>query len=192
MRNPFRSEAAAFRLLLLTLVAGAAVAVAEAAGGTRPAVAVAALAAAVIAVACLRRGRPTRPLPSAPAHRGPRDERRALLLLDRLPDDSALPTIALHPDRLLVVSPVRTSRLHHWLSDVDGAREEARRNMDVIIARLRAAHIEADGTIGDEDPLRALDDALGSFGGDEIIAATDDDQLLARLCERYALPVTQA
>ncbi|HZC31440.1 MAG TPA: hypothetical protein VE261_07970 [Gaiellaceae bacterium] len=169
-----------------------AVAVADEAGGTTPAVAVAALGIAAICIVYLRRSRPARTLASAPAHRGPRDERRALLLVDKPPSDSALASLRLRANRVLVVSPARTTRLRHWVSDLDDAREKARRRMDVTVTRMRSAHIQTDAVIGDDDPIRALDDALRSFGGDEIVAATDDDQLVARVRERYALPITRA
>jgi GABA permease len=191
LRNPFRSEAEAFRLLIGVVAAGAAVSVVDAAAGTTAAVVLAGLAAATVVVAYLRRERPARRLRSAPAHLGPRDERRALLLVDGLPGKAALAELGTHADRLLVVSPVRTSPLRHWLSDVDAAREEARRRADETVELLHSVRVEASGVIGDEDPLRALDDALREFGGDEIVVATGDDGLVERLRDRYAMPVTR-
>jgi rRNA-processing protein FCF1 len=191
VRNPFRSEAEAFRLLVRIVVASVAVAVVDAAAGLTAAVVVAAFAAAAVAVVYLRRGRPTRLLPSAPAHRGPRHERRALLLVEELPSKDALAAVASDVDRLLVVSPAHTSVLRHWLSDVDQARDDARKRADATVERLRSAHVDANGVIGEEDPLHALDDALRTFGGDEIVVVTNDDQLLARLRQRYAIPVSR-
>lgn len=190
LRNPFASEAYAFRFLLWTLAAFAAIAGAAAMVGTVAALAVCALALVIIAAAYLRRGRPARTLPSAPAHLGPPDERRVLLFVDDLPNEAMLRDLRLRADRVLVVSPVRASPLRHWLSDVDQARAQARQRAELTVARLSAAHIEANGVVGDEDPLRALDDALRTFGGDEIVAATSDEALAERLRDRYAIPVT--
>ena len=190
LRNPFASEAYAFRFLLWTLAAFAAITSAAAMAGTVAALAVCALALVIIAAAYLRRGRPARTLPSAPAHLGPPDERRVLLFVDDLPNEAMLRDLRLRADRVLVVSPVRASPLRHWLSDVDQARAQARQRAELTVARLSAAHIEANGVVGDEDPLRALDDALRTFGGDEIVAATSDEALAERLRDRYAIPVT--
>lgn len=60
--------------------------------------------------------------------------------------------------------------------------------METTVARLRSADVETEGVIGDEDPLRALDDALRSFGGDEIVAATDDDELVAHVARGTRSP----
>lgn len=191
MRNPFRSEAAAFRFLLWIACSGALVAVVEAAGGTRVAVLAAALVLAIFAVGYLRPGRPGRLLPSAPAHVGPPEERRVLLLVDEVPGELALEHIRGHADRLHVVSPARTTRLRRWLSDIDAAREDARERADKTVEWLHSAQLDADGVVGDENPLRALDDALREFGGDEIIVATADDDLAAHVRDRYAIPVSR-
>ena len=192
MRNPFRSEAQAFRFLLLVAAAAGALAVSSAAAGTAVTIAVGIVAAAAVAAGYLL-GRPqTRRLPSAPAHVGPPTERRALLLVDELPRPESLSAVGQHADRVLVVSPAGTSSLRRWLSDVDGPRERARERMEEVVSGLRAAHVDASGVVGDPDPLAALDDALRTFGGDEIVASTGDPKLIARLRDRYAIPVSPA
>lgn len=193
-RNPFRTEAAAFRFLLLTLVAFAAVGVAAIVGGPRAAVPTwAAVSVAAVAV-YVRRGRPPRGLRTAPAHVGPPEERRLLVLAhETLPEDS-IAEIGRRADRVLVVSPAVASPVRHWASDVDGAREQARRRVDTSVERLREASIDAAGTLGDEDPVQAIEDALRTFGGDEIVVAAPQsprgDAVVARVRERFALPVT--
>ena len=60
------------------------------------------------------------------------------------------------------------------------------------------SRIEAQGEIGDEDPLRAIEDALRTFGADEIVISTRpadqasrlENSILAGTRERFALPVT--
>jgi GABA permease len=64
---------------------------------------------------------------------------------------------------------------------------------------LRAAGIEAQGEIGDDDPLQAIEDALRTFGADEIIVATHPEEsatwlerhVVERARERFALPIAQ-
>jgi hypothetical protein len=193
-RNPFRSEAAAFRFLLLTLVAFAAVAVAGIAGGAWVGLAVWALVSASAVALYVRRGRPRRGLASAPAHVGPPDERRVLLLAAEPVPDGELEQLRARADRVLVVSPASTSTLGWLTSDVDGARAEARARASATVASLRSLHVDADGAVTDDDAVRALEDALRTFGGDEIVVAASGasaDALAGRIRERFALPVTR-
>ena len=55
---------------------------------------------------------------------------------------------------------------------------------------LSAPHVHVSSAVG-EDPVAAVDDALHTFGGNEILVLPGDDSLAERLRERYALPVTQ-
>ena len=64
-------------------------------------------------------------------------------------------------------SPLRT-----WTSDEDGARATAQERLDASLARLRDAGINARGQVGDGDPLQAIEDALRTFGADEVIVST--------------------
>lgn len=190
MASPFRSEAQAFRFLLLVAAGTLAVALARWFAGTVVLVVVAVLAAAAVAAAYLL-GRPRRRgLPSAPAHRGPPTERRALLLVDDVPDPEAVAALRGRVDRVLVVAPAATTAVRHWASDTDAARERARARMEDTLISLRTAALEATGVVGDDDPLAAVDDALRSFGGDELIASTRNAELVTALRRRYAIPVT--
>jgi hypothetical protein len=71
-----------------------------------------------------------------------------------------------------VIAPALNSRLRHWLSDEDGARASAGLRLAVSLESLCAAGIEADGQIGDADPLQAIADALFEFRAEEIVLAT--------------------
>jgi hypothetical protein len=165
MRNPFRSESAAFHFLLLTVAAFAVVAVASAAGG-----AIAALVAWVVvsaaALLVYARGRERRE-PQAVRPTGPADERR-----------------------IVVVAPLMASSLHRLANDVDVEEAEARNRAEAVVRALRAPHVHVSGAVG-EDPVAAVDDALHTFGGNEILVLPGDETLAERLRERYALPVTQ-
>lgn len=193
MRNPFGSEAAAFRFLLLSLAALGAVTAAALLGGARPAL----LALAVVSTAAVvhsGRGRRRRLLRTAPAHAGPPHERRLLVLAQApLPDDLA-EGIRARADRVLVVSAPDAPPIRRWASDIDGARSEAGRRVDATVARLRSPHAVVEGAVGDDDPVQTIEDALRTFGGDEILvsapAGARGEAVTARIRERFALPVT--
>jgi hypothetical protein len=188
VRSPFRSEARAFSFVLVVAVAVAAVAVAGVLAPTAVAIVVAVLAVIGVAAVYLRGGR-ARGIPSAPAHVGPASERRALLLVDDIPTEESLTGLRGQADRVLVVSLPGTSPVRHWISDVDGARAQARTRMEDAVSRLLALQVDATGVVADDDAFSAVDDALRTFGGDEILVATGDADLVARLRERYAIPV---
>jgi hypothetical protein len=193
MTSPFRTEAQAFRFVLLIAAGTVAVVLADWLAGTTVLVVVCILAAVAVAAAYLV-GRPrAQRLPSTPAHVGPPEERRALLLLaENVPGQASLVGLRERCDRVLVVAPADTPALRHWASDVDRARAEAGARMKDAVSRARDARLDASGVVGDEDPLTAIDDALRTFGGDEVVAATSDPELLAALRSRYAIPVTAA
>lgn len=192
--NPFRSEAGAFRLVLLTLVASAAVGVAALSGGATAAVPVWA-AVSLAAVVILGFGRrPTRVLRTAPAHAGPADERRMIVLAQTSSPPESLGELGRYADRVFVVSAATASPVRRWVSDTDDAREQAGRRVAETVRSLRSAHVDAVGAIGDGDPVRALEDTLREFGGDEIVVATGpsarDAAVATRVRRRFALPVT--
>ena len=72
-------------------------------------------------------------------------------------------------------------------------------DLDESLACLRAAGSDAQGEIGDEDPLRAIEDALRTFGADSIVVATPPDgaggstapDVAAAAQARFALPVAR-
>jgi hypothetical protein len=58
------------------------------------------------------------------------------------------------------------------VSDEDGARAAAQQRLDNCLARLAEEGLEARGEVGDGEPLQAIEDALRSFGADEIVIST--------------------
>jgi len=100
---------------------------------------------------------------------------------------------------MLVVAPALSSRTHVWTSDTDREVEEARARLDATL-RWAAEHgFEARGTVGDPDPMTAIEDALRSFDPDEIVIATHPPErsswlesgLVERVREQVDVPVTQ-
>jgi hypothetical protein len=163
MRYPFRSENAAFHFLLLTVAAFAIIVVASVAGTVAAVIAWAVVSAA--AVGLYARGR-ERGEPEAVPHVGAPDERR-----------------------LVVVAPLQAPPLHRLANDVDAEQAEAKERAAAVGGALGAPHVRVATVVG-EDPVAAVDDALHTFGGDEILVLPGDDSLVERLRERYALPVT--
>ena len=99
--------------------------------------------------------------------------------------------------RVLVVAPALNSRLRHWLSDSDPAREAARRRLVRCVGGLAGLGVDANGIVGDGDPLQAAVDALAVFPADEIVVATHPEHrsnwlargLVERLAERFDGPI---
>ena len=73
---------------------------------------------------------------------------------------------------VLVVTPALNSRIRHWTSDEDHAREEAQARLDVSVSSLTGAGVKVRGQVGDDDPIQAIDDALRTFPADEIVIST--------------------
>lgn len=202
MRTPFRSEVEAFNFLLLTVAAFAAITVASLLGGVWAGVPVLGVLTAGAAFVYLRQ-RPERPVKTAPAHVGPADQRQILVIANETLADVRLVeeierAAAGYRKQVRVVCPALTSPVRHWTSDVDGGRAHAQQRLDESLSLLHAAGIDAQGEIGDDDPLLAIENALRRFGADEIIISTHPEadsnwlerDVVERARERFALPIT--
>jgi hypothetical protein len=201
MESPFRSEAAAFRFLLITIGAFALIVVTSAISTTLGFLTFLALSAAAVAVYLRQRG----PAPER-AHvesLGSPDERRILVVANETVGGeellSAMSTLALTQRTLFhVVCPALNSRLRTFTSDEDPAREAAQERLDVTLARLTSVGIEATGAVGDGDPLVAVDDAVRTFGPGEIVISTHppgrsnwlEKGVVESVRSRYDVPVT--
>jgi hypothetical protein len=199
--NPFRSEAEAYRFVWLTIgyfgliVAGALI-------NRWLGLAVFIVLSAIVLFFYVRRGeRRTRVV--APRHRGAEDERRILVVANETVGGETLRnTIREHSagyrEQVLVVTPALNSPLKHWVSDEDEARSAAQERLARSLSRLREAGIEARGEIGDGEPLQAIEDALRTFGADEIIISTHPEGrsnwlergVVSGARERFKVPIT--
>ena len=201
--NPLRSEADAYQFLVVTVGYFAAIVVASVVGGTWAGVGVFVVLTATGLAWILRHGRAPRPVPQAPPHRGAEDEKRILVVANETVAGRALREAIKRAsegvrEQVLVVSPALNSPLKHWVSDEDEARERARKGLDESLARLAEHGIAARGEIGDGDPLRAIEDALRTFGADEIIISTHPEGrsnwlergVVSGARERFAVPIT--
>jgi hypothetical protein len=99
---------------------------------------------------------------------------------------------------VLVVTPALNTRIRHWTSDEDTARTAAQIRLDESLAALSADGIDAHGTVGDDDPCQAIEDALRVFAADEIVFSTHppgrsnwlERGVVERVRERFDLPIT--
>ena len=79
----------------------------------------------------------------------------------------------------LIAPAVEINPLHHTLGDIDEPRVEAKKRLDAVVAKVRAAGLD-DITfeVGDPDPVQAAQDALLARPSDRILifAHADDDK----------------
>jgi Ca2+/Na+ antiporter len=202
VKNPLRSEAEAFQFLLGAAVYFGLIAIAGVINAWAGLVVFIVLTAAVL-VWWLRARRHEVPQKEAPRHRGGPDERRILVVANETVGGEALREQIRRQSEgyrveVLVVTPALTSPLRHFASDVDGAREQARQRLEQSLERLREAGIEARGEVGDGDPLQAIEDALRTFGADEVIVSTHPEGrshwlergVVTGARERFEVPIT--
>jgi hypothetical protein len=175
MRNPLRSEAEAFRFLLLA-VGYFAVIVAAAAIDTWLGLVVFLVLTGAALLFWLRWARDEPPLTTRAAEH-PEHVRRILVVANETVRGDHLFEVITEraegvDEEVLVICPALNSPLKTWVSDEDSAREAAQRRLELTLARLAAAGVDARGEIGDGDPLQAMDDAVRTFGPDEIVIST--------------------
>jgi hypothetical protein len=199
MRNPFRTEAEAFGFVLVCVALFAAVAVAGVLAGGWVALAVFLVLAAGVAIYV--KGEPKPPDEPVLSRQGG-DRQRILVVANETVAGRALRSEVVRRAQedadVLVVCPALNSPLRHWASDEDGARAEAEKRLAESLAALATAGVEARGEVGDADPIQAMDDALRTFGADEIVISTHppgrsnwlEKEVIGRARERYPCPIT--
>ena len=202
MRNPLRSEAEAFRFLLLTIgyfaliVIGAVI-------NTWLGLAVFVVLTLVVVYVAFIRGRDEPPQRVASTLTHPDDERRILVIANETVAGDTLHAMIRqkgegYKTNILVVAPAQPSPLQHIASDDDPSRGAARERLDASLAKLRAAGFSAQGQVGDSDPLQAIEDALRTFGPDEVLISTHPEgrshwlerDVVEHARERFAVPIT--
>jgi len=202
MKNPLRSEAEAFQFLLGAAVYFGLIAIAGVLNRWAG-LAVFIVLSAVVVAWWMRARRLEPPRQETPTRRGAPDERRILVIANETVGGAALrerieEQSRGHRTNLLVVTPALNSPVRTFTSDVDKAREQAQQRLDASLARLRADGIDANGEVGDGDPIQAIEDALRTFGADEIIISTHPEGrsnwlergVVSGARERFAVPIT--
>jgi nucleotide-binding universal stress UspA family protein len=201
--NPLRSEAEAYRFLLLSIGYFAAIAVAALVIGEWAGIIVF-LALTIAAIAYVVRARSGEArAQTVPTRRGRANERRILVIANetvaggRLRDEIRARSEG-YDEQVLVVTPALNSPLRHWASDEDDARAQAQKRLEESLAHLRAMGVDAKGEVGDAEPLQAIEDSLRLFGADEIIISTHPEGrsnwlekgVVEGARERFAVPIT--
>jgi hypothetical protein len=200
--NPFRSEAEAYRFLLLTVGYFALIVAAAAIETWLGLVVFVALTAA--AVVLWARSRSNEPVRKAAVSRASAEgERRILVIANETVGGEELIAILRRKsegvsERVHVVCPALNSQVRHWASDEDGARAAAQARLDASLEQLRRDGVQADGEVGDGDPLQAIEDALRTFGADEIVISTHPEgrsnwlerNVVGEAKARFDVPIT--
>jgi hypothetical protein len=200
--NPLRSEAEAFRFLIASIVYFGAIVIATVAGGAWVGLGVFIALTAAVFWWWLRARRIERPRQTAPRPHA-EGERRILVVANETVGGRTLRSMILEKsldvrEEVLVVTPALNSPLRHWVSDEDQARADAQERLNASLATLAEAGVQARGEVGDGDPLQAMEDALRTFGADEIIISTHPEGrshwlergVVEKARERFAVPIT--
>ncbi len=201
--NPFRSESDAFELLVASIAYFAAIGLASAFGGLWAGLSVFVVLTLAGIVWLLRHGRVDRGALQPPPRTSAPDEYRVLVIANetvagRSLHEAIRRATAGRRAEVLVVCPALNSPLRHWASDEDGARAAAQERLDASLAELARAGIRARGQVGDADPLQAIEDALRTFGADEIVISTHPEGrshwlergVVVAARERFVVPIT--
>lgn len=103
--------------------------------------------------------------------------------------------------KVLYVAPaLNDSPVRFWMSDADGAIQEANDRAQQTERSLAADGVQATGVTGESEPLLALQDALATFQADRIVVFVHDDDeqkyreddVVGEAERRFGVPVTQA
>ena len=201
-RNPLRSEAEAFRFVLLTVAYFALIVVASAVS-TWLGVAVFLVLTGLVLWRWTRKAPAEAPLRVTTESKSGAGERRILVIANETVGGSELLGVLREMaegvrEQVLVVTPALNSPIRHWTSDDDGARAAAQHRLDASLAQLGRHGIEARGEVGDGDPLQAIEDALRTFGADEIVISTHPEgrshwlarNVVSEARARFAVPIT--
>jgi hypothetical protein len=202
LKNPIRTEAEAFSFVIVTALVFLVVALAGAVWGGWVALAVFAALAFGALIGIYMKSEPKVREPAVWERRPAGGPRRILVVANETVAGRALRgeiVLRSKPDaEVLVVCPALNSPIRHWASDEDHARAEAQKRLDGSLAELAGAGVAARGEVGDADPIQAMEDALRTFGADEIIVSTHppgrsnwlEKDVVGRARECFDLPIT--
>jgi hypothetical protein len=187
MRNPLRSEAEAFRFLIAVLIGAVIVGVAA---YINTWVGVAAAVLVIAGIAAWLTGAPSEPDSTQRLVSATPGREHRVLLVAAAGTATIAGRIGGQTTDVLVVVPALVSAVHALTGDVDDERAKAQQTADSLAAELSAAGVPARGLVGADETILAIEDALRQYGADEIVLATGDDAVLAKVRERFAVPVS--
>jgi hypothetical protein len=161
-----------------------------------------ATALSVVAYLAVTRDRPSGGVP--PEQRAPvsPDRHRILVVANEALRGPALREevrrrAAERPTDVLVVAPALSTAIAHWTDAEEGPRRDAAERLRETCAGLGDLGVQARGEVGADDPLLAVEDALRTFGADEIVVSTHPADtsnwlelgVVDRLREFYEIPI---
>ena len=202
MENPFRSEEAAFRFVWVTIGYFGLIVVGSLINAWVGLAVFIVLTVGGVWYLLTRRPGEEPPERQAPAAHADAEYRILVVANETVGGTVLLGTIREHAAgrrvRVHVVCPALNSPLRHWVSDEDAARSAADARLERSVASMRSSGLEADGEIGDDDPLQAIEDALRTFAPDELIVSTHppgrsnwlERGVVEHARERFDLPLT--
>jgi GABA permease len=202
VQNPFRSEEAAFRFVLMTIGYFVLIVVAALINTWLGVAVFVVLTAAVVWWFSMRRTPSEPPIKQHPAASPPSEYRILVVANETVGGAELHGTIQERVGdrfvRVLVVVPALNSPLKYWVSDEDGARDAAQDRLHDSLTAMRAVGLNVEGEIGDGDPIQAIEDAVRTFRPDELIVSTHppgrshwlERGVVEKARERFDLPVT--
>lgn len=190
---------AAWKLPLIVAAIAVSIVVGFYLGGPGLGMAVGALAATSIVVMAIRNPPKHAIVPAAAP-----DERARILVVaaDPLEDESTIDRLAAaagaddpgHEQAdVLVLAPARNRPIDRWTGDVGPGRERAQQALVLTLASLARRELAAKARIGDEDPVQAVADEVGSYPATAVMLVTDPADAAgsgaaAELDSRLAVP----
>ncbi len=202
MRNPFRTEEAAFRLVWLTIGYFALIVIGALINRWAGLAVFLLETGALLSWWLTSRGEGEEPVRQVSGSHPPGGRRLLVVANETVGGAELLAELKRRGSgegtEVLVVTPALNSPLRHWVSDEDGARTAANERLAASLDVMRAAGIDARGEIGDADPLQAIADALRTFVPDELVISTHPEGrsnwlergVVAGAEARFDVPVT--
>jgi hypothetical protein len=187
-RNPFRSESEMFRFLVVVIVGAVLIGI-----GAWIDVWVG-VAVAIVAVAGVVWWLMQEPVPGAAeaaprlASDTPAGTHRVLVIV---PPGGAAPSVPDATTDVVVVVPALVSKTEALTGAVDDRRADAEQTALSLTRALSRDGRSVRGEVGADDPVLAVEDALRTFGADEVVVACDEDVVDA-IRARVAVPVRTA
>jgi GABA permease len=175
MRNPFRSEAEAFRFVWLTIGYFALIVVASLVNRWLG-LAVFIVLTTAVGWWLFSHGDEQETTRHAPAPSPPGEHRILVAANETVGGPELLSEISERAGdrraRVLVVCPALNSPLRHWANDEEEARVQAQQRLESSVSSMRATGLDVEGEVGDGDPIQAIEDAVRTFQPDELIIST--------------------
>lgn len=202
MRNPFRTEDAAFRFVFVTIGFFGLIAIASLINRWAGLAVFLLETGAIVTWWLTTRTAPEAPVKHAPPAHPPGGKRVLVVANETVGGRELLDELERHAagrdTEVLVVVPALNSPLKHWVSDEDGARASAQERLQRSLEAMAAAGLKARGEVGDADPLQAIEDALRTFAPDDLVISTHPEGrshwlergIVEAAQDRFALPVT--